>query len=513
MSTPSPCWWTATATVEALRRREISPLELAEIYLARCREVASLRAFVAICADEFLAGAATAQIDMEKGRRAGRLAALPFTVKDLIATAGTRTAAGSRLLEYNVPSVDAPAVARLRREGGLLLGKTACPEFGFGVTTESTVHGRTLNPWDPQRSPGGSSGGESALIAAGGSPLGLGTDYGGSVRWPAHSTGIFALRPTPGRVPAGGQVPGAGGGTGCGSRVVADTLSMQGTLQVIGPMARCVADLELALSLISGYEEDDALCISPPYSGPFGVVDREMPVGWWADDGTTQVSDDVANMVETVVQQMERDGFRMVHRPKAVAGGHERYNDLRRYDPLLSCRELVKDRPGDIGTELRRTLAARGGPHSYSEAITRERAIKWRGEFLRGLGEFPVLLGPVAPSSALRHEGFVSVGSESVGAWQLMAFCRAVSLAGVPAVAVPCGVGGDGMPLALQVVGPPFREDLVLGVAKYLEDAFGGFRVPPRYAGTSGSRTKEPGSYSSFSRGATQSEEFERPRW
>lgn len=475
------CWWTASATAKAVQRREISAIEVAEAYLRRCHELEPLRAIVALCEEELVAGAQATQKYIESGEATGRLTGVPFTVKDLISTAGTQTAAGSKALAGNIPSFDAPTVARLRAEGGLLLAKTACPEFGFGITTESALHGVTLNPWDYSRSPGGSSGGESALIAAGGSPLGLGTDYGGSVRWPAHSTGICALRPTPGRVPGGGQIPGVGGTTGALSPALPDSWSVQGRLQVVGLLARSVADLELGLSVISGYDEGDMSCIAPPYRRRSGTRQSDITVSWCTDDLRTPVNDDVAELICSVTEQMARDGFRVVHRPDALAGGHERYNDLRGYDPLLAVRELVGENYDGLSDEVVAALETSVGTHRYSETTTRERAATWRREFLEKLQASPILIAPVAPCAAVTHDRSVSVAGVRLRNWELMAYCRAVSLAGVPTIAVPCGRSREGLPLAIQVIAPPFREDLALDVSSYLEATFGGCVPPPAF--------------------------------
>jgi amidase len=189
----------------------------------------------------------------------------------------------------------------------------------------------------------------------------------------------------------------------------------------------------------------------------------------------------VAELIASVAEQMARDGFRVVHRPDALVGGHERYNDLRSYDPLLAVRELVGESHDGLGEEVAAALGTSVGPHRYSEAVTRERAATWRREFLEKLAGSPVLIAPVAPCAAVTHDGSACVGRVQLRNWELMAFCRAISLAGVPAIVVPCGRSREGLPLAVQVIAPPLREDLALDVAAYLEAAFGGFVRPPAF--------------------------------
>jgi amidase len=206
---------------------------------------------------------------------------------------------------------------------------------------------------------------------------------------------------------------------------------------------------------------------------------RDVAIGWCAGDGTTPVDDETSGLMETVAAHMGRDGYTVVHRPAALSGGHGCYNDLRDYDPLLNARALVAGKEDMIGDELRQALDRSSGPHPQPEAAVRERALLWRQEFISGLEETPVLLAPVAPTPAVGHDGRAVVSARELAKWELMAFCRAVSLTAAPVVTVPCCRSTAGLPMAVQVVGPPFGERMVLEVARYLEDAFGGFSPPP----------------------------------
>jgi amidase len=474
-----PTRWSASHTAEVIRAKKISVPEVARAYVERSEQLSWLAALTVLRKEEFLEEAAIAQRRLDSGDAVGPLHGVPFTVKDLIATAGVRTAAGSRILEESIPRYDATSVARLKAAGGLLLGKSNCAEFGFGVTTENELFGTTHNPWDVRRSPGGSSGGESALVAAGGTALGLGTDYGGSLRWPAHSTGVFALRPTPGRVPSTGQIPGAGGSVAVTEPALSDPLSLQGQLQVVGPLARCVGDLELALGVLAGPDGCDSMCV-PTQSRQSRRPDiRDVPIGWCIGDQETPVGDDVAALMESVVGELARDGCHLVHQPFALVDGHRRYNQLREIDPLVNLRRLVDGNEPLLGSDIRQILANLREPDDIDVSTARMQALLWRLKFYQDLEKTPVLLAPIAPGPAVEHTGAMDIQGKRFSNWELMAFCRAVSLAAVPVVAVPCGLSSDGLPLAVQVVAPPFREDLALSAARRLEKTFGGWIAPP----------------------------------
>ncbi|HEV3309521.1 MAG TPA: amidase, partial [Chloroflexota bacterium] len=219
-----------------MRGLQISPVEIVRMYLDRIEEInSSTNAVVTLCGERAMAEARAAERSLIKGE-SGRLTGLPFTVKDTIETAGVRTTAGSKMRANELPRADAPVVARFRELGAILLGKTNTSEFAMTFGTDNALFGRTINPWNGKLTPGGSSGGEAALIAAGGSSIGLASDLGGSIRIPAHFCGVCGLRPTVGAVPFRGHVP--------------DLPGPLGKLAVIGPMTRHIDDLSLALGII-----------------------------------------------------------------------------------------------------------------------------------------------------------------------------------------------------------------------------------------------------------------------
>jgi amidase len=478
-SDPDPTRWTATEIAAAVTERSVSIPEVVGHYLERVAETAALNALAWCDPAEVRQAAAAAQARLDGGGTAGPLEGVPFTVKDVIATAGIRTSAGSLALRDNIPRKDATAVTRIRRAGGILLGKTNCPEFAFSITTDSPLHGRTTSPWSPDLSPGGSSGGESALVAAGASALGLGTDFGGSLRWPAQCTGVLALRPTVGRVPATGQIPGLGGGVGR-EDVIPNPATLQGRLQVIGPMARSVRDLQVALSVLSGDDGLDPSCLP---SGVFPAARedlRGLRFAWCMDDLETPCGPDVQQMMAAVAAGLRDMGLRDVFRPHLLRGGRERYDRLRELDALAEIRLAVRGGEALLGSNISK-LVERPAVVDAGELSSRwQRALDWRARFLDQLHDTPIAIAPVAPGGATGHDGALVVDGHRLESWDLMAYCRAVSLTGLPVVSIPCGSSTEGLPLSVQVIGRPFRDDEVLSVAQALEALFGGARLPPR---------------------------------
>jgi amidase len=480
-STPDsdPTRWSATEIAAAVSDRSVSIPEVLECYLGRVAETAALNALAWFDPAEVRKAASTAQARLDDGQTAGLLEGVPFSVKDVITTAGIRTSAGSLALRDNIPSRDATAVARIRRAGGILLGKTNCPEFAFSVTTDSPLHGRTTSPWGSDLSPGGSSGGESALIAAGASALGLGTDFGGSLRWPAQCTGVLALRPTVGRVPATGQIPGLGGNVGQ-EDVLPNPATLQGRLQVIGPVARTVRDLQVGLSVLSGDDGLDPSCV-PSWALPPAREDlRGLHFGWCLDDLETPCGPDVQQMMETVAAGLRDMGLHDVFRPDLLRGGRERYDRLRDLDALAEIRLAIRGGELLLSTSIRKLLNGPAVVDACELSSTWERALNWRARFQDQLHETPVAIAPVAPGGATGHDGALFVDGHRLESWDLMAYCRAVSLTGLPVVSIPCASSMEGLPLSVQVIGRPFRDDEVLSVARLLEGLFGGARLPPR---------------------------------
>jgi Asp-tRNA(Asn)/Glu-tRNA(Gln) amidotransferase A subunit family amidase len=396
------------------------------------------------------------------------LAGVPFTVKDVIAAAGLPLTAGSPFLKDFVPTWDSTTVARMRAAGALLLGKTNCPEFAMFGYTNNSLFGETRNPLGPL-TVGGSSGGEAASIASRCSALGLGGDFGGSLRWPAACTGTVAIRPTAGRVPLTGQLP---------APTLAEPLrttpdGMQGRLQVIGPIARTVEDVEVELHVIAGPDGIDPLIesVALPWSREAHV--RTVVV--WDGPADPGVRDDVRATVRAAADALAHAGIE-IHDdpPPALDRGVTLYSELRDTDRLRDVRQLVRGHEDELGDDVRAAIAAaeeadRTIPNPDRRALWDERD-RLLAELLIYLDRSHVLLMPVATVPPFPLDQPVIVNGREQSTWDVLAPSRLISLFGVPAASVPFGTSVDGLPINVQVVGRPFREDEVLAIAHKLTE-------------------------------------------
>src|SRR5947208_11740705 len=267
----------AVQMAEQIRHRKISPVELVEAHLRKIKKLNPvLNAFVQVDAEGAFRQAREAEVAVRRGAKLGALHGVPVSIKSSIEVAGFRCEAGTKLRQGTVASQDAPLVSRLRDAGAIILGTTNTPELLMAWETDNLLYGRTNNPWDLTRTPGGSSGGEAAAIASGMSAAGVGSDGGGSIRVPSHFSGICGLKPTPGRIPSTGHFP-----------VSAGPFALLG---VVGPMARTVADVQLLFEVLSGPDDGDP-CSAPV---PLQKVRREalqrICIGYFEDDGRTPVT-------------------------------------------------------------------------------------------------------------------------------------------------------------------------------------------------------------------------------
>ncbi|HKJ52786.1 MAG TPA: amidase, partial [Gammaproteobacteria bacterium] len=290
-------YWSACRLAQAIRAGELGSREAVEACLARIDAVnPAINAVVQLVAERARAEADERDREVSAGRFRGPLHGVPFTVKDSFDTAGILSTGGTLGRKDYLPSDDAPVVARLRAAGAVLLGKTNTPELTFSAETNNLIYGRSNNPFDLERSPGGSSGASAAIVACGGAALELGSDTGGSVREPAHLCGITGIKPTSGRTPRSGHiVPHAGG--------VLDSLTQ------IGPMARRVEDLALALPLICGPDGCDPAVVPVPMGDPQAVDLTALRIAWYDDNGIVTPHDDIRRVVVETARALQESGL------------------------------------------------------------------------------------------------------------------------------------------------------------------------------------------------------------
>jgi amidase len=461
----------AAEQLELLRRRRFSVAELAEAHIQQIERLnPKLNALIDFDAERVRAQ--SRQLDTAPEPR-GPLHGLPVTIKSSISTAGYRCEIGSLLHKGEVPVEDAVVVARLRAAGALILGTTNCPEFLMAYETANLLHGRTRNPWDLERSPGGSSGGESAAIAAGMSAAGLGSDSGGSVRVPAHFTGICSLKPTPGRIPGRGHLP--------------PCVGPFSILGAIGPMARTIGDVALMFEALSGQDPDDPA--SPPVAlrKPTSEQLREKEIGYFEDDGLVPVTQETRAAVNAAAQALRDAGFRVEpFRPRTL-------EQLRKlwWKFFVQCGAMfyepeIRGKRGRLSPIFSEFLgiAEAAGPLSATDLLNAWAELDLlRAKTLIEMSEYPVLLCPVASIPAFRHDDRSwMIDGTQVEYLDAVRHTQWFNVLAAPAAVVPVGRSPEGLPIGVQIVARPFEDETALGVAAVVDSAFG-FRPPPIAAG------------------------------
>ncbi len=463
------CYLPAHELVRLMTTRSVSCREVIQAHLAQIERVnRMLNALVEAAAPEqCLRLADHADECVARGESLGAAHGLPVAVKDVMRVAGLACSGGSRALRA-VADVDATAVSRLRAQGAIVLGLTNVPELGRGGETNNSLYGCTNNPYDLTRTPGGSSGGSAALVAAGGAALSVGTDEGGSIRQPCHNTGIAGLKPSHGRIPRTGNVFG-------------DAPGVFGPFSHYGPLARSVADLFLGLSIMSGPDLKDPYAVPAPLGNPDDVELGALRVATYLDDGTSPPNDEVATVVTAAADAMREVASVVRHATPGCLG--------RTMELLWKSVFLGGDRGRGFEEDLR-ALGVRdpsGGSEELAEFLNQARAVEfsltdarrrladldsYRIEMLAFMADYDVIICPAMPAPAKpHHHGLVEVDDFS----HLMVH----NITRWPAAVVRCGTSQDGLPIGVQVVARPWQDVTVLAVAGHLEKVFGGWQAPP----------------------------------
>ena len=418
---------------------------IVEAHLERIAKVnPKLNAVVQLTAAAARKEADEADAALARGEIKGPLHGVPITVKDTLETAGVICTGGTKGRANFVPKADATAVARLRAAGGIILGKTNVPELAGAAETDNLVYGRTNNPYDLTRTPGGSSGGEAAIIAAGGSPLGLGTDAGGSIRIPAHYCGLAAIKPTSGRVPRTGQFP--------------MPLGARNPVFHVSLIARKVQDLALALPIIAGPDFRDH---------------------WFDDDGVAAPTKEIVAAVRDSAKAFADAGVKVEEsRPPDAAKPGGVYFDISRGDGGAGTRGFLKSiGTNEISPMFERALAVAVAPAMANTTEALSAFARWdlfRNSMLRFIESYDALLSPVMPYPALLHgTGFDD--DKRIG----FGYAQMHNLTGWPTATVRIGTSPEGLPIGVQVAARPWREDVALALVQHLEQTFGGWKMPP----------------------------------
>jgi Asp-tRNA(Asn)/Glu-tRNA(Gln) amidotransferase A subunit family amidase len=424
-----------------IKTREVSPVEVVEAHLERISRLnPGLNAIVTPSPDVF-----------EQARAAesrGPLYGVPITVKDTIETAGLRTTSGSKMRANYVPATDAPAVARLKAAGAIILGKTNAAEMAMDYTADNPVFGRTNHPLNPELTPGGSSGGEAVAIATCMSPGGLGSDLAGSVRIPAHFCGICGLKPTVGSVPGEEQFPPSTGPYSLGA--------------VIGPMARNVADLRLLFRALTNLQQENLTA---------------SRFTWYAGDGQVPVTEETARAVATAAAALIDAGLVGEEQvPPHVDRGNELWLKLFSRASVVQLRKWYEGHETEGGSFVSWRLKTADDTPSptldeyIANWMERDRL---REELLRWMETTPLIIAPVGATPAYAHDTLkVTVRGTKMGTFRAFSYAQAFNVFDLPAVTVPAGRSNDGLPIGVQVVGPPFAEEMVLRAAEIIEEVY-----------------------------------------
>jgi amidase len=481
-----PATLPATELLAALRERRISSRELLDHYLERIgRHNRQLNAVLTID-ERAMEAAAAADYARARGEDLGPLHGLPMTVKDSFETEGLLTTAGADELLEHVPSRDAVAVERLRSAGAVIFGKTNLPALGADGQYFNPTFGPSNNPWDLSRTTSGSSGGSAGALAAGLTALELGSDMDGSIRRPAHFNGVFGLKPSHGLIPTRGHIPAAPG------------TDPDADMNCIGPMARGVDDLELALDVLAGPDDANAIAwqleLPPPRAAWLG----EYRVAVWLDDPACPVDAAVLAVLRSAVDALSDAGVAVVERPGAVPLAES--VEVHRALLMGALSSAVAD-----GAFAALKLLAAGTPPSEDESDSMQHArlltqtkrdwnkvheqrLRMREQWAELFLEFDAFLCPVAPTTALPHDHTpdlnartIEINGEQRPFWDQLSWISWASAALLPAISAPVGLTDAGLPVGLQIVGPYLEDRTAIDIARRLTEVIGGFAAPPAF--------------------------------
>lgn len=477
---------TATQVVAGIAARKFSSEEVAKAFLDRTAKLASLNIYVHLDPEVVLTQARQVDRRLAAGENVGPLAGLPVAIKDLLCVEGEPTTCGSKMLANFRPPYDATVIEKLKAAGAVLYGKANMDEFAMGSSTENSCYGPTLNPWDPTRIPGGSSGGSAAAVAAMTAPVSLGSDTGGSIRQPAALCGVVGMKPTYGRVSRYGLI------------------AFASSLDQIGPFTWDIPDMALLMEVISGGDPKDATSLPdsvPAYSREIQKRPERLRIGVVKEFFGEGLDNEVAVAVQNAIEVYRKLGAEI----KDVSLPHSKYgiaayyivapaeasSNLARYDGTLFghrakdyspvdeaendlpalVRMMMATRAEGFGAEVKRrimlgtyALSAGYADQYYNKALKVRRLI--RNDFEAAFREVDFLIGPTTPTPAFK------LGEKSANPLAMYLsdiYTITTNLAGIPGLSMPCGLSSEGLPIGLQLVGPAMSETALLQAARLFE--------------------------------------------
>ena len=441
-----------------IHKKEISSHEVVSAFVNRIEEVnASLNAVVAFRPKEALTEAMIADKELSKGNSKGILHGIPCTIKDSFDTAGIVSTGGTSGRAHFIPQKDATVVQRVKNAGAIIMGKTNTPEFTMSFFTNNLVYGKTFNPYDLQRSPGGSSGGAAAIVAAGGSPFDIGTDTGGSIRYPAHCCGIVGLKPTAGRVSRAGHI--------------VDYTGVAQSLTQVGPITRNVQDANLIYKIIAGVDHID------PYVTPVPILDnkidiKKLRVAYYIDNGIYTPSAATNQTIQKVISILSKVGIPTNEEmPAGIKTQFDEINGLNIPIGYLASGEGFKRMLEKYNSSNNTLgwLATLKNPTSSEMAMLIERVDTLRSEMLSFWNNNDVLICPVSSMPAPLWSEETRLTPD------YFSYTSIYNTLGWPSIVIRGGSAENGLPIGIQIVAPPWREDICINMAKFLETELGSF--------------------------------------
>jgi aspartyl-tRNA(Asn)/glutamyl-tRNA(Gln) amidotransferase subunit A len=447
----------ATKLAQLIRTKEVSPVEVVQAHLDRIAAVNPKIKAIVTLADGALKAAKAAEAAVLAGEQLGPLHGVPFTVKDSIDTADVATQRGSPIFKGRVPDADATSVARMKKAGGILLAKTNLPEFSYWIESDNLLTGRSNNPWDVTRTPGGSSGGESAAIAAGMSPIGLGTDLAISVRGPAAQTGISSLKATHGRVPMTGIWP-----------------RVPRRFWHVGPMARSVRDLALAFSQLVGPDGQDGFATSTvEFDADIGRSPyRQLRVGWMVGPGFGPVDPEVAATVKDAAEALRDVG---VFVESVSIPALERdfaldvFNRLHVMEMKPAFAEATAGHEDEM-YKMAKTMLSLPDTSMKDYIDAEQAAERLRDGYADYFSRYDALITHVLPIPAHKHgQTEFSINGQTVDATYLQGATVPLNVTGLPGLSIRFGSSKEGLPINVQLVGSWLAESTILHLASLLE--------------------------------------------
>jgi aspartyl-tRNA(Asn)/glutamyl-tRNA(Gln) amidotransferase subunit A len=453
----------ATELLDLIATRQVSPVELTEFYYNRIDRLdPQLNAYLLLAQDSAMEAAREAEAAVVRGDELGPLHGLPISIKDTQNTRGVRTTMGSLLFEDRVPERDAAVVERVKDAGVIVLGKTNVPEFGMVGTCENRLGEPGRNPWDTDRTPGGSSGGAAAAVAAYLCPAATGSDGGGSIRIPSNFCGVYGLKPTQGRV---------SGYTGV------DGPPMPYIFSQNGPITRTVRDAATLLQVMAGYDPRDPTSLRERLPDFVAAVDREiggLSIAWSPDFGFANVHPDVLEVTSSAARVFEELGCHIEESDLVLDEPYEVFGPIQAADSYASLGQYLESH-ADLLTDFARfflEIGKRVTAAEYARSLGRIDALKARMTDL--FEEYDLLLSPTACFPAFPNEEFpgqIRGGSTFPEQYWNGAFTLPINAIGHPAATVPAGFSSDGMPIGLHIVGRWGDEEKVLAASAAFERA------------------------------------------